>query len=449
VSWIPLHSHLLTAVAGKSYTLGLVAACVLVYARSGRRLSAFGVTGALVFTALGLVLGDKVLGWVHFRANATGVATLVEATLALVLFTDAARIDVRRLRRGLALPGRLLGIGLPLTMALGAALAAAVFPALGWREAVLLGVILAPTDAALGQPVVADPRLSLRLRQGLNVESGLNDGIAMPFFTVLLAAVVAQDTGESTGRFFEEISKQLGWGLMIGALAGAVGALALRWPQAKQIHQSARGILVLSVPFVAYGLAVPLGGSGFIAAFVAGLIFGTLARDVPESSYSFAEDTGQVLTLLAFFVFGGVALSAAVGGPLALPLLYALLSLTVIRMLPVAVSLLGSGERAPTVAFCGWFGPRGLASVLLLVLLLEAAPAAPGVGSMASAITWTVVLSVILHGVSARPLTAQYARWYAGQGRAGRSVEEAEVYDHRIRRAGPAGEGDEEITWKG
>jgi len=415
--------------------LAVVAGCVLAYAAVSGRLDRWGITGALVFTAAGVALGPRGADVVDLGLADPIVGTLVEVTLALVLFVDASRIDLPKLRREAGLPLRLLLIGLPLIMLAGVVAAVGVFPGIGLAEAALLAVVLAPTDASLGQAVVTDPRLPLRLRQGINVESGLNDGIAMPFFTVILAVVVAGEVG-ATSDLPAEIARQLGWGTVVGVAVGAVGAVVVRrtW-SAHLMGPPARRLYLLALPFVAFGGAMALDGSGFIAAFVAGMVFSTIAPDAAHDGHDLAEDVGHLLVLLAFGLFGGLFVGDVLAEGPGRPLVYATLSLTVVRMAPVALAALGSGARAPTVAYWGWFGPRGLASVLLLVLVLEQAAGAPGIGEVAAAITWTVLLSIVLHGLSAGPLTARYAEWYQRQPDHEVVVESAPTHEHRVRRA--------------
>lgn len=422
-------------------TLVVIGGCLFLYGLVQRRLQLSGLTGALVFTAVGMVVGTRGLEVGGLALGTSALAHLVELTLTLVLFADASRIDLRALRREAALPGRLLGVGLPLTMLAGVVLARVLFTDLDLGLVLLLGIMLAPTDASLGQAVVTDPRVPMRVRQGLNVESGLNDGICMPFFTVAVALAVEEEGGGS-GLVVEAV-RELGGGLVVGLAVGALAALALREARRRSwTDLPGSQLTVITVPLLAYGAAVLVEGSGFIAAFVAGLAFGTLARDVGGDAYELTEDVGQLLTALTFLVFGGLALDQLRGGG-ALPFVYAVLSLTVVRMLPVAVSLLGSGTRRPTVAFVGWFGPRGLASVLLLVLTLEAAGGAPGVQAVAAAVTWTVLLSILLHGLSAPPLTARYAAWFASVPRPADLPESVPVQPHRfpLRRFDPTARG--------
>jgi NhaP-type Na+/H+ or K+/H+ antiporter len=402
-----------------------------------RRLATTVVSGPMIFVAIGLLVGSKGFDLVDFSLSSDLVRTVVEATLVLVLFGDASRIDLAGLRRHLPLPARLLGIGLPLTVAAGIAAAALVYPGLAVLVLALVAVILAPTDAALGQAVVSNPRLPAWVRQGLNVESGLNDGIAVPVFTTLTAIAVAETAGASHS-LATELIQQLGWGLACGVGAGVGGAVVLLFAHRRGwLSPAWLGIAGLLVAAVAYASAVALGGSGFIAAFGAGMAFGHRTRDELGGVEDFDDQAGQLLEALTFLIFGGAVLTVALDHPSGRAILYAVLSLTVVRMVPVAVALIGSGSARPTVAFLGWFGPRGLASVLFLVLLLEDAPDLEHLPTIAAAVTWTVTLSVVAHGASAVPLSDRYAAWYERRRSTGTEpiVEASHAHDHRVRRS--------------
>ncbi len=416
----------------------VVAAALFAYACLSRRLATTVVSGPMIFVALGVLLGSKGVNLVDFSLSNAAVRTVVEATLVLVLFSDASRIDLDGLRAHLSLPGRLLSIGLPLTVLAGVGVAAVLYPDLGWLELALIAVILAPTDAALGQAVVSDPRLPAWVRQGLNVESGLNDGIAVPIFTTLTAIAIAESNG-TVHTLAVELVKQLGWGVGCGVGVGLAGAwLLLLAHRRGWISPGWIGIAALVVAVMAYASAVALEGSGFIAAFCAGMAFGSLTRGELPDARDFGEQTGQLFEAVTFLIFGGAVLTLALDRPSGLAILYAVLSLTVIRMIPVAVALLGSGSARPTIAFCGWFGPRGLASVLFLVLLIEEVPTLEHLSTVTVAVTWTVTLSVLLHGVTAVPLSNRYAAWYERQRQIGAGatiVEAGHAHEHRVRRS--------------
>jgi len=416
------------------WSLAILALTLLGVGAVSRRLSGTPVTPAMVFVAVGLLVGPQVLGEIELASSGGTVRTLAEATLALVLFCDASRIDLGRLRREVGLPGRLLGIGLPLTIALGTVAAAALLGALSIEEAVILAVVLAPTDAALGQAVVTHPRVPARIRQELNVESGLNDGICVP---LLFAAVAVADVESeiSDGRTAATLLvEEIGFGIVGGVAAGLVVAAVLVHAGRRNLIDDAwRQVIPAAGAALAYGVAAALGGSGFIAAFVGGATFRMALKRDPGDDVELAERVGNMLNGVTFVLFGAVLLGPALSELSWELALYAVLSLTVVRMLPVALAMLGTHARPQTVAFVGWFGPRGLASIVFAVIVIEES-ALPHEHLIVLAIYLTVGLSVLAHGLTAAPLADRYARWYHGHPR-GRApaMESAETDVGRLR----------------
>jgi sodium/hydrogen antiporter len=388
----------------------VLAVVVFAFGLVSRRLEGTIITAPLLFVVAGVVLGPAGFGVAEFALDEHTVLLLGEIALAVVLFTDAAQTNLRALRQNEALPLRLLGIGMPLTIALGAGAAALLLTDLTFWEAAIVGTVLAPTDAALGQAVVSNPRVPARLRQALNVEAGLNDGLSVPFLALFLTLAEAEEEHLSASVWIRFTLEQIGWGVLVGVGIGVVGgwlvsqALGRGW-----ITDSFQRLSLLALAIIAWALADAIGGNGFIAAFVGGLVIGPTVERVGERLIRFTEAEGQLLNLSVFFIFG--VLAAGLARSLSWTIvLYALLSLTVIRMLPVAISLLGTRLRAVSVLFAGWFGPRGLASVVLGLVVIEEAPLIAARDEMEMVVTLTVLLSVLLHGVTAAPLSAAYAR---------------------------------------
>ena len=399
------------------WALTTVALALLAVAAVSRRLSGTPITPAIMFVSIGLLVGPEFLDTVDISSGSSTVRALAEATLAFVLFSDASRIDLGKLRREISLPVRLLGVGLPLTIGLGALAAAVLFGQLTFWEAAILGVILAPTDAALGQAVVTEPRVPGRIRQGLNVESGLNDGICVP---LLFAAVAAADVAShiSEGRSgVTLLVEEVGFGVIGGVAAGIlIGAIVLHAGRRDLIDGIWRQVIPIGGAALAYGTADALGGSGFIAAFVAGMTFrGVIKRD-PEDMNRLIEEAGSVLNGVTFVVFGAILLGPALGELTWELALYAVLSLTIVRIVPVAIAMLGTHARMPTLAFMGWFGPRGLASIVFAVIVIEES-ALPHEELLVLAIYLTVGLSVFAHGLTAAPWAKRYADWFEGHPR--------------------------------
>ena len=418
---------------------GLVAIALLVlgYAAISRRLTGSVITPAIVFVAGGLLFSSEALGWIDPTIESESVRLVAEATLTLVLFADASRIDFGAMRREYSVPLRLLAIGLPLTIVAGALAGAAVLPELILIEAIALAIVLAPTDAALGQAVVTDPRVPSRVRQGLNVESGLNDGICVPLLLIAIAVAEAEAGVVGNGEAVQLVVEEIGYGIVGGVIAGLAAAAVVRLAVPRGLVDSLwlQAVPVAGAAF-AYGLAVWLGGSGFIAAFVGGAVFGGLRRQVGGEMTQFLEETGNVLGGVTFILFGAVMLIPALDDLSAEVVVYSLLSLTLVRMIPVAIAMLGTGARRPTVAFLGWFGPRGLASIVFAVILVHDADLAAE-SLILNTIFVTIGLSVLLHGVSASPLADRYARWYAAHPREAKpAFESVPAPEHRVRRWG-------------
>jgi NhaP-type Na+/H+ or K+/H+ antiporter len=395
-----------------SSTLVVVTAVFLAYATVSRRLRGTSITAPIVFVGAGFLFGPQGFNWIHLTLDEQAVSALAEATLVVVLFSDASRIDLRALRHEYSLPARLLGIGLPLTIVLGCVVGKVLLPDLSWAEAAVLAIVLAATDAALGQAVVTDESLPSRIRQGLNVESGLNDGLCVPLLTIALAIAEAEAAAVTAGDAVTLVGEAIGWGIVGGLVAGTVTAGALRFSRARHWTE---GHWAQVMPVVgaagSFGIADVRGGSGFIAAFVGGVVFGIVARADADVA-AFSEELGSVLDGLTLIVFGAAVLGALWSQIGLVEVTYAVLSLTLVRIVPVAVSLIGSKARAPTVLFLGWFGPRGLASIVFGVVVIEAA-GLPHTSLMIVAITITVALSVAAHGVTAAPLVRRYAAWHA------------------------------------
>jgi NhaP-type Na+/H+ or K+/H+ antiporter len=395
-----------------AWALAGIALVLMAFAAVSGRLASTPVTQAMVFVAVGLLAGDRVLGLIEADAAGQFVRHLAEATLTLVLFTDAVRINLGRLRRESLVPARLLGIGLPLTIVAGTLAGLALLPGLDLWTAAALATMLAPTDAALGLPVVSNRRLPSRIRQGLNVESGLNDGVCVPLLIIFLTIAEAEE-GAAHVEPLRVILEEIGFGAMGGVVAGVLGAWVLRGFAARGWMEGTwKQINAVATPLLAYGVASALGGSGFIAAFVAGIVFGAVAAGQAEADTFLAEQSGELLNAVTFLLFGAVLLGPALGDPDWRVIGYAVLSLTVIRLLPVALAMVGTGMRRVTVGFLGWFGPRGLASIVFVLLLVERTEL-PERSLLLAVVTWTVALSVYAHGLTAWPGANRYADWYA------------------------------------
>jgi sodium/hydrogen antiporter len=391
--------------------LAVIAVLLIAYAAVSARLQKTVVTQAMVFVTVGLLIGPHGLDLVQADIADQFLRHLAEATLTLLLFADAVRINVHRLRDELRVPARLLGIVLPLTIAVGAMVGLAILPQLDIWTAAILATILAPTDAALGLPVINNQRLPSRIRQGLNVESGLNDGVCVPLLIIFVIVAEAEEGTEIEP--LRVVAEEIGFGTIGGLVAGVLGALVLRtFARRGWMDRTWKQINGIATPVLAYTVASAMGGSGFIAAFVAGVTFGVVASDRAEPTTMLAEQNGELLNAVTFLMFGAILLGPALGELDWRIVLYAILSLTVARMLPVAVAMLGTGMRRVTVAFIGWFGPRGLASIVFALVIVEQSELLQR-PLILTVVTCTVALSVYAHGLSARAGSSRYADWYA------------------------------------
>lgn len=391
--------------------LAVLLAVVFLYGLISRRLEGSVVTAPMSFVAAGMVLGPAALGLVNFDLENETVLLVAEFALALLLFTDATRVDLRALGSPPHLPARLLGVGMPLTIVLGAVAAALVLPGLSFWEAAIVAAVLAPTDAALGQAVVSDERVPATVRRSLNVEAGLNDGLSVPFLALFIALALAEEEALTGGRWILFALQQIGFGVLVGALVGASGAWlvreAIRWGW---ISDTFERLALLALALLAYALSGLAGGNGFIAAFAGGLCAGPFLRGIGERAVGFADAEGQLLNAAVFFTFGAVAIPLLLDEMDLSVAIYAGLSLSVIRMLPVGIALLGTRLRGVSVLFMGWFGPRGLASIILGLVFLEGSASLLASVEISTVVAATVLLSVLLHGLTSSPLSTLYAR---------------------------------------
>ncbi len=389
-----------------------IAGFLLIYGLVSRRVERSFLTGPMVFVAFGLVIGTEGFAVVDVPLDNTGVELLAEATLGLLLFSDAVRIDVMRLRREYALPLRMLALGLPLAIGFGTALAALLLD-VPLAVAALIGAILAPTDAALGQAVVTNEAIPVRVRQSLNVESGLNDGLALPAVTLFIALAASEEDFGSATSWVAFAAEQVGYGILVGAGVGCVGGWLIGWASGHDWMSGVyRQIAVLALAVLAFTLAVEVGGNGFIATFTAGLAVGLVARHACSHIEEFTEDIAQLLATISFVVFGAIIVGPALGELDWRVALYAVGSLVVVRPVAIGISMIGAGLKLPTVAFFGWFGPRGLASILFGLSAVEHAHDVD-LGPVFVAMSWTVMLSIVAHGATATHGASRYGRWWS------------------------------------
>jgi len=393
--------------------LAILALFVFFYSVLSGRFERSIISGPMVFVVAGFIMGPVGLGWFNFESARLELRTLADLTLVMFLFIDASNADLVTLRRRFGIPSRMLLIGLPGTFALGFGLALIMFDVLSVYEAALLGIILSATDAALGKAVVSNKAVPARIREGLNVESGLNDGLCVPILFVFIALELDLEQHSGSQLIIHFLSEELGIGLAVGLVVAGIGTwvmkacLKLGWISEIWIQ-----ISVIALAFACFSVAQSLGGSGYIAAFTGGMFFGYRAKGSTHEIEYGTEVIGETLALLTWLLFG----AAVVGRVLVeftWPIIfYAVLSLTIVRMLPIYISLAGSGEKPYSRLFLGWFGPRGLASIVFAVIVLD--EGLEGAGFIAVLVACTVILSLIAHGISANPLV----KWLIARERA-------------------------------
>jgi len=389
--------------------LAILAIFVFLYSLIAGRIDRSVLSGPIIFVTAGFIMGPMVLGWFSGDETRADLRMLADLTLAVILFSDAANSDLSILKRGFGIPTRMLLLGLPGSIALGFGLALVMFDVLTVFEAAMLATMLAATDAALGKAVISNTSVPARLREGLNVESGLNDGLCVPILFVFVALELSTEVGVEEGLVMKLLTEELGIGLLVGLGMAAMGTWLLRtcsklgWVTEVWVQ-----VTVVALAVSCFALAQSLHGSGYIAAFTGGMFFGYLAKDKTHKLLLGAEGIGETLALLTWLLFGYAVIGQVFDQFTWQVFVYAMLSLTVVRMLPIFLSLTGSGEAAYSRLFLGWFGPRGLASIVFAIIVLD--KGIPGGEYIALVVTCTVFVSLVLHGVTANPLSNWIAR---------------------------------------
>jgi NhaP-type Na+/H+ or K+/H+ antiporter len=388
--------------------LAIFALFVFCYSIVAGRIERAAASGPIVFVSAGLIMGPYGLAWFDGDVTKTWLRILADLTLAIILFIDAASSNLRVLKRHVQIPARMLLLGLPITIGLGTILALLIFDQLTIYQAAILGTMLAATDAALGKAVITNKSVPSRVRESLNFESGLNDGLCVPVLLLFIALALGSQQGEGTSMAFILVAEELGIGLAVGLVLAGVGYGLLRWcHEHGWITEVWVQITSVALAISCFAVAHSLHGSGYIAAFSGGILFGFLSKETHKLVHP-AEGIGETLALLTWFIFGAAVIGQSFGEFTWKMLAYALLSLTVIRMLPIFLSLTGTGERASTKLFLGWFGPRGLASIVFAIVVAN--EGVPEARFLAMIVVLTVLLSLISHGISANPLARRIGR---------------------------------------
>lgn len=379
------------------------ASFVLIYSLIARRMEKTIISGPFLTIIVGLITGPLLLNLINMKVGIEGYRIIAELALALVLFNDAANTNIKELMKNVSIPVRLLAIGLPMTIGLGMVGGLIIFKGFSWIELGILATILAPTDAALGKAVVTNPSVPVKIRESLNVESGLNDGICVPVLFFLIALFTAQ-TGEGVKfpsgliLFIEEIGIGLISGLLITFL---VDRLVNYAENHHGISKSWKTIVIIALSFSCFAAAQIAGGSGFIACFSGGLMYGVINRKYKHDLLQGSEGAGDTLTMITWVIFGSVVVADNLLYFTWEVILYAFLSLTLIRMIPVLLSLINTGISWKEKIFISWFGPRGLASIVFAIIVFDVK--LPHKEIIILTTVCTILLSIILHGFTANP----------------------------------------------
>ena len=389
----------------------IIALIVLSYGFISKKLAQFDISGPMVFTVLGLICSPFGLHITAVEVDADFVTVLVEIALVLVLFSDAALLDLKLLRRSWTIPARLLFIGLPLTIIVSTAVAVWLFPEQPVTYMILLALLLTPTDAALGKAVVSDPKVPKIIRSSINVESGLNDGIVFPIVLTVVALITSGLTKANDYAWVWYVTEQIIFGMLVGGMIGYLGAKLLNQViQRNWIEESYQNLIPIALAILAFYLAEACLGNGFIAAFFAGLYVGNTSDKARSHIEEFAESEGELFILISFFLFGLAFVPITLHDVSVNVVIYALLSLTVLRMLPVIMSLIGTKLDMASRVFIAWFGPRGIASILYVLIVAHSVGDIGGFDIVYAVVTLTILMSIFAHGFSAQPFANLYSK---------------------------------------
>ena len=392
-------------------TILLITLVVLGYGYYSKFLLNLNISGPMVFTAIGVMLSSIGFKLVNISINSELITITAEIALIIILFSDASSLKLKRLKYEWSIPFRLLVIGLPLTIVFTTFIASLMFTHEEIIYLLLMSLLLAPTDAALGKAVVSDIKVPQQIRDSINVESGLNDGIVFPILLGVIAIIVAKESTSSNVEWLTYIAKQIFFGAFFGAFIGYINAkLSNKTILKDRIEVAYKNLIPIAIAIFAYYIAEYFGGNGFIAAFFAGMFLGNYNEGLKGNVENFMESESELLVLISFMFFGLTFIPSTIEYWNMEVLFFSLLSLTALRMIPVAFSLIGSKLDFMSVLFIGWFGPRGIASILYLLIVVDEVVSIKAHETIYSIITLTILLSIFLHGLSARILVDLYAK---------------------------------------
>jgi sodium/hydrogen antiporter len=355
------------------------------------RRSVLSISVLAVTAGVGLAAADVV----SVNARDAGLLEIVELALILTLFSDGMFVERELLARHWGPPARALAVAMPVTMGLLALGAYLVFPELSWAEAFLLAAILSPTDPVVTSTVVTAQRVPALIRHTLNLESGLNDGLALPFVLFFLVLATA---GGDAGQEAVELLGEAAFGAAIGIALGVIGGrLHSRLPGGG-ITARYEGIYAVGFGLAAFGLADVTFGNGLIAAFVAGIVLAREEHEVPDSFVAFSDNVSSIFAVITFFLFGALIVATGYDGSIWALLAFIAVALLIARPVAVLAALVGTKLPRPQRLFIAWFGPKGVASMLFALFILDRSVAE---GSLVFDVAAFVILSSILaHGLT-------------------------------------------------
>jgi len=383
----------------------IIVSFILIFSLFSIRIEKTGISGPILALIIGLVFGPLILDLFDMTLEGEEYRTIAELALALVLFTDASKTNLTMLEKNSKMPIRLLLIGLPLTIIFGLIGGYLLFKGFTWIEAGILATMLAPTDAALGKAVVTNKAVPSKIREALNIESGLNDGISVPVLFLFIALFTTQSgDGLSSLYGLKLLAKEIGIGLLAGlAITFIIVWIAHFSTKRNWITESWQPMVIITLSFTCFTVAQIAGGSGFIACFAGGFLFGTINNkfDLKMNLLDSAEGFGDTISLVTWLIFGSLIITEFFPEFTWEVVIYAVLSLTIIRMVPVFLSLFNTGMSAKEKIFMGWFGPRGLATIVFAIMVVDVQ--LPHKSTIIITVVCTIMLSVILHGFTANP----------------------------------------------
>ncbi len=389
----------------------IITLVVLSYGYFSKYLLRLNISGPMIFTSIGVLLSPLMLNLIQIGIHTELVTIIAEIALIIILFSDASTLNLKQLKAGWSIPTRLLFIGLPLTILFATLVAELIFPHESILYLLLMALLLAPTDAALGKAVVSDKKVPIKIRASINVESGLNDGIVFPILLGVVSMITLTQEGAKDTQWLLYIAQQVGFGAIIGAFVGYLNAkVSFYTIKHNEVESSYKNLIPMAIAVLAYYTSEYFGGNGFIAAFFSGLFLGNYNEALKENIENFVESESELLILISFMIFGISFIPATIEFWTWSVFLYSVLSLTLLRMLPVAICLLGSKIDFVTVLFIGWFGPRGIASILYVLIVLKEVISIQTHETIYAVVTLTILLSIFLHGLSARPFVKLYSK---------------------------------------